>query len=144
MGLRGQDIRQSIRSLARQPALAMAAVATIALGVGANTAVFSIVDSVLISPLPFEAPEQLAMLWAADRTRGNDYLRVSEEDAERLTALDGITASVAMENFGLLLLNAIVLLGQLWPAGAPPFARTANIVCLVCNLAYIGHRTFKS
>jgi len=80
-------------------------VVTIALGVGANTAVFSIVDSVLISPLPFEAPEQLAMLWAADRTRGNDRLRVSEEDAERLTALDGITASVALENFGLLLLN---------------------------------------
>jgi len=105
MGLWAQDIRQSIRSLARQPALGVAAVVTIALGVGANTAVFSIVDGVLISPLPFEAPEQLAMLWAADRSRGSDYLRVSEEDAERLTALDGIAASVALENFGLLLLN---------------------------------------
>lgn len=40
----------------------------------------------------------------------------------------------------LLALNAIVLLGQLWPAGAPPFARSVNIACLLCNLAFIGHR----
>jgi len=100
-----RDMKYSIRSFLRQPTLALAAVLTIALGVGANTAVFSIVDSVLLRPLPFEAPGQLAMLWAADRTRGNDYLRVAEEDAERLTALDAITASVGLENFGLFLLN---------------------------------------
>lgn len=38
----------------------------------------------------------------------------------------------------LLVLNAIVLLGQLWPAGAPPFARAVNIVFLAANLLFIG------
>ena len=38
----------------------------------------------------------------------------------------------------LLVLNAVVLLGQLWPAGAPPFARWVNIAFLVCNLAFLA------
>ncbi len=39
----------------------------------------------------------------------------------------------------LLLLNAVVLLGQLWPEGAPPFARAVNIAFLVGSMAYFGH-----
>ncbi len=57
------DVRFALRTLARHPALAGAAVLTLALGVGANTAIFSVVDAVILRPLPFPAPDRLVMLW---------------------------------------------------------------------------------
>ncbi len=61
-----QDIRCGTRQLRRQPALSTVLVILVALGVGASTALFSVVNSVLLKPLPFESPEQLMMLWEAD------------------------------------------------------------------------------
>jgi putative ABC transport system permease protein len=58
-----QDLRQSIRALYRQPAFALIAVATLGLGIGANTAVFSVVNGVLLSPLAYRDPERLVLLW---------------------------------------------------------------------------------
>jgi len=58
-----QDLRQSIRSLRRQPAFALIAIATLGLGIGANTAVFSVVNGVLLSPLAYRDPERLVVLW---------------------------------------------------------------------------------
>lgn len=57
------DLRCALRTLRRNRAFALAAVLTIALGVGANTAVFSVVRGVLLRPLPFREPERLVMLW---------------------------------------------------------------------------------
>jgi len=56
-------LRQSARALLRRPAFAAAALITVALGVGANTAVFSIVHAVLLDPLPFREPERLVQIW---------------------------------------------------------------------------------
>src|SRR5262245_54560261 len=53
----------SLRTLARRPALTIAAILTLAIGIGANTAVFSVVNAVLIRQLPFRDPERLAAIW---------------------------------------------------------------------------------
>ena len=63
MGMDGwmRDLRLGVRGVARRPGFAAAVVLTLALGIGANTAVFSVLHGVLLEPLPFESPEQLVM-----------------------------------------------------------------------------------
>src|SRR6266699_1207987 len=58
-----QDLRHSARALARTPAFAFAAILVIALGIGATTALFTVVRSVLLDPLPFEDPARLIRLY---------------------------------------------------------------------------------
>jgi predicted permease len=58
-----QDLRYSARALARTPGFALAAILVVALGIGANTAAFTIADHVLLRPLPFPEPDRLVNLW---------------------------------------------------------------------------------
>ena len=58
------DVGYAVRGLVKAPAFAIAIVATLALGIGANTAIFSVLSAVLVEPLPYRDPDRLAIVWA--------------------------------------------------------------------------------
>ena len=65
----GRDVAFAARTLRKNPAFAITAIATLALGIGATTAIFSVANAVLLRPLPYQEPERLALIWGELRAR---------------------------------------------------------------------------
>jgi hypothetical protein len=68
-----RDVRYSVRTLVRTPGFAAIAILVMALGIGANVAIFTVVRSVLLKPLPYRDPDRLAMLYEAESNHSNPH-----------------------------------------------------------------------
>ncbi|HSB07966.1 MAG TPA: ABC transporter permease [Blastocatellia bacterium] len=101
------DLRYGARMLLKKPAFTLIAVITLALGIGANTAIFSVVYAVLLRPLPYPEPDRLVMLWTRLEKIGLEQNWVSEPEV-----LDFREQSQLLEGFGVVSGTSFVLTGS--------------------------------
>ena len=88
-----RELRHSIRALLRQPSFTTVAVLTLTLGIGANTAIFSVVDGVLLRPLPFPHPEQLVIV--QDNLKQAENVGLSVDELKDLQQRSGVFDEVS-------------------------------------------------
>jgi len=91
----GQDLRYGLRMLVNKPTLTIVAVVTLALGVGANTAIFSIVDAVLLRPLPYPNPDRLVRIFFNEPGVGLRDVRFSKPELDDLQTRAGVFEDVS-------------------------------------------------
>jgi len=98
-----KDVRYGLRSLLRQPAFTLVAVITLALGIGANTAIFSLVNTVLLRALPFQNPEQLVVVDKAAGGQGLPGIAAYQYLAwkDKSASFDGLAAH-SSDNYNLI------------------------------------------
>src|SRR5262245_54120349 len=92
------DLRLAMRQLRLNPGYSVIAIVVIALGIGTNTAIFSIIDAVILKPLPYAEPDRLVMLWETRPDRGGAPNVVSAANyldwKARNTSFDAMSAMV--------------------------------------------------
>jgi len=95
-----QDLRYGVQTLLKNPGFTVVAVLALALGIGANTAIFSVLSSILLRPLPYQNPDQLVMVWEVNVKRGGNTVTASYPNfadwRDQNKAFDGMAAYVTV------------------------------------------------
>lgn len=131
-----QDLRYAARTLARTPGFTLTAIAIVALGIGANTAAFSVTDFVLIRPLPFPQPDRLVKIW--ENVPGYTQMELSPGNYR-----DWNNRSSSFEGFGMYTTAPLNWIGQGEPQRLEGVAVTANLLSTLGAKPIVG-RTFTA
>jgi putative ABC transport system permease protein len=131
-----QDIRFGLRMLLKSPSISIVATIALALGIGANTAIFSVVNAVLLRPLPFPNPDSLVSLFETDQQRG--YSRGSHSYPNFFDLRD---QSTAFEHVASYHSGDFIMTGRGEPARLQGAVVTANLFPLL-GVAPLHGRTF--
>jgi hypothetical protein len=118
-----QDLKYSIRTLARSPGFALTAILVTALGIGANTAAFSVADFVLIRPLPYRDADRLMKLWEGPLDGSNGRNEVSPALYQEWTK-----STHSFESMGAHFINAVNLVGSGEPVRLEAAFVTGNLL----------------
>ena len=102
-----QDLKYGARGLLQRPAFSIVVIMTLALGIGANTAIFSVVDAVLVKPQPYPQPERLVVLWESNERLSLPFMNVAPPNFA-----DWRARSRAFESMGVWREQSYTLLGR--------------------------------
>lgn len=132
-----QDFRYALRTLRRDRVFTAITILTLALGMGANTAVFSVVQSVLLEPLPYKDPDRLAMVWTAIPSEG-----VHEAPSAYANIRDWKTQNRVFEDLATFDGTSLTLTGGEWPEQISTAKVSANFFSVLGVTPIVG-RTFS-
>lgn len=132
-----KDIRYAIRSLSKRPALTIIAIVTLAIGIGANSAIFSFVNALLLKPLPFPDPERVVALWDKVPSRG-----VERNEVTVANYLDWRAQNKTFEQLGIYRWWSTNLTGSDSPERVQGFQVTPNFLDIVGVKPLLG-RSFS-
>jgi putative ABC transport system permease protein len=118
-----KDLRLAVRSLLRRPGFTLVVVVTLALGIGANTAIFSVVNAVLLSPLPYKEPERLVAVSARNSVRN-----LTNQPVSFLNYTDWREQGQAFENLAAIRAESLSLTGRGEPERVNGVKVTVNIL----------------
>jgi putative ABC transport system permease protein len=121
-----QDLRYGARMLLKKPGFTLIAIVTLALGIGANTAIFSVVNAALLRPLPYEVAERLVVLYETNPQQGRDDINVSYPNFA-----DWRAQSQSFEQLAALLYGGMVLTGKDEPALLQVVAVSADFFAML-------------
>ncbi len=133
-----QDFRYAVRMLFKKPAVTIMAILTLAIGIGANTAIFSVVNGVLLRPLPYKDPDRLAMVWM-----DNSRINVSEDWHSYPNYVDYRTQTQTFEDIAMFNNMSLNLTGEGEPERIVGAHVSSNLFPLLGVEAALG-RTFTA
>jgi putative ABC transport system permease protein len=128
-----QDLRFGLRLLRKSPGFAVSAVTALALGIGANAAIFSIVNAILLRPLPYPHSERLGVVWENSRDQGWDRINPSGADF-----VDFQRNTTAFEQLALYETGSGTLNGFGEPMQVPGLRITTNLLSMLGVKPYLG------
>ena len=133
MGTIIPDVRYALRSLSRRPVFALTAVLTIAIGIGANASVFTVVNGFMFEPIPYEDPDDLVILWAA-----NPSLGWSDTDVNPANAMDWKERARTLEDVAVHDQSSFNLTGGDRPELVSAVLTTPNLLSLIGRSPALG------